>query len=229
MTDERSRLSGTRPELPSHLHSRYPFGPIYDVLAKLRAGGMVVVVDDQDRENEGDLIMAAEFATQSSIAFMIRHTSGILCVSMPGERMLDLDLPQMVVDNTDNNGTAFTVSVDAAAETTTGISASERAKTIRLLANPTAKPEDLSRPGHIFPLRARPGGILERAGHTEAGVDLMRLAGLFPAAVLSEIVGLDGEVKRLPELREFSADHGMPLISIAELKRYLVSLSMEDT
>jgi 3,4-dihydroxy 2-butanone 4-phosphate synthase/GTP cyclohydrolase II len=189
-------------------------------VAALQTGGFAVVVDDEDRENEGDLIMAAEAATPESVAFMIRHTSGLLCVPLPGERLDQLRLPLMAADNTESQRTAFTVSVDLAAGITTGISASDRAATIRALAASETRPEDLARPGHVFPLRYSEGGVLKRAGHTEAAIDLCRLAGLTPAGVLSEITNDDGSMARLPELGVFAAHCGLPVLSIADLVCY---------
>jgi 3,4-dihydroxy 2-butanone 4-phosphate synthase/GTP cyclohydrolase II len=181
---------------------------------------MVVVVDDESRENEGDLVLAAEFATPEKIAFIVRHTSGLICVPLSAERCDELRLNPMVAENTDSHGTAFTESVDVRGRTTTGISAADRAATARALADPMTRPQDLSRPGHMFPLRARPAGTLKRAGHTEAAVDLARLAGCRPAGVICEIVNPDGSMARLPRLREFAAEHGLPLISIADLVAY---------
>jgi 3,4-dihydroxy 2-butanone 4-phosphate synthase/GTP cyclohydrolase II len=195
------------------------FAGVRDAVAALAAGGMVVVVDDADRENEGDLIMTAEAATPETIGFFVRHTSGVICTPMLGERLDELDLPLMVAANTAPYRTAFTVSVDARTGTTTGISAADRATTIRALVDPATRPADLVRPGHIFPLRYREGGVLKRAGHTEAAVDLARLAGRYPAAVLCEIVNEDGQMARLPQLERFAARHGLPLISIADLIR----------
>ena len=179
-----------------------------------------MVVDDEDRENEGDLIMAAEFATPEKIAFYVRHTSGVICVALTGERCDELDLPLMVERNTESNRTAFTDSVDLIQGTSTGISAGDRALTIRALADSSIGRHDLARPGHIFPLRARPGGVLKRAGHTEAAVDLARLAGLDPAGVLCEIVNDDGSMSRVPDLERFCAEHDLLLISIADLIRH---------
>jgi 3,4-dihydroxy 2-butanone 4-phosphate synthase/GTP cyclohydrolase II len=193
---------------------------ISEAIERIRAGGCVVVVDDEDRENEGDLIMAAEHATPEMIGFFVRHTSGVICVSATGARLDALDLPQMVPLNTDPKGTAFTVSVDVAHGTSTGISAADRAATILALVDEETKPADLQRPGHVFPLRAAPGGVLKRAGHTEAAVDLARLAGLTPLGVLSEVVNDDGTMARLPELVRFAADHDLPLITIADLIAY---------
>ncbi|HLA67110.1 MAG TPA: bifunctional 3,4-dihydroxy-2-butanone-4-phosphate synthase/GTP cyclohydrolase II, partial [Acidimicrobiia bacterium] len=183
-------------------------------------GEFVVVVDDADRENEGDLIIAAELITPERIAFMVRYTSGLICAPMEGSRLDQLRLPLMVVENTDSHRTAFTVSVDFIGGTTTGISAADRATTIKALIDPATRSEDLARPGHIFPLRYTEGGVLKRAGHTEAAVDLSRLAGLYPAGVLCEIVNDDGSMARLPELTEFAARHGIPIVSIADLISY---------
>ncbi|MGI8519299.1 MAG: bifunctional 3,4-dihydroxy-2-butanone-4-phosphate synthase/GTP cyclohydrolase II [Actinomycetota bacterium] len=193
------------------------FDSIEEALDDLRAGGMVIVVDDENRENEGDLIMAAEKATPQSIAFMVRHCSGIICVPLEGARLQELNLPLMAPGESDPMGTAFTISVDARRGTTTGISAADRAQTVRTLIDPGARPQDLARPGHMFPLRYTPGGVLRRAGHTEASIDLARLAGLKPAGVLCEIVNEDGTMARLKELEEFAFTHGLRIISIADL------------
>jgi 3,4-dihydroxy 2-butanone 4-phosphate synthase/GTP cyclohydrolase II len=186
-------------------------------LQAIRSGGMVVVVDDESRENEGDLILAAEHATPEALAFMVRHGSGIVCVAMEQRRLEHLQLPMMTQQGTDAMGTAFTVSVDARDGTSTGVSARDRARTIDVLVAADTAPEDLLRPGHVFPLRSKPGGVLERAGHTEAAVDLARLAGLYPAGVICEIVADDGAMARGGELERFAAEHGLPLLSIAEL------------
>lgn len=183
-------------------------------------GGFLIVVDDEDRENEGDLILAAEMVTADKIAFMVRYTSGLICQPMLGSRLDELGLPLMVLENTDSLKTAFTVSVDHAPTTGTGISAADRASTIRALVEPATRPADLSRPGHIFPLRYREGGVLMRPGHTEAAVDLARLAGLSPSGVLCEIVNDDGTMARGRELLEFSERHDIPLITIADLVAY---------
>ncbi len=196
------------------------FDHIEAAIEAIGRGEIVVVVDDEDRENEGDLIMAAEKITPEAMAFMIRHTSGVICMPMLGERLDDLRLPLMVSENTEVQRTAFTVSVDAVEGTTTGISAADRATTVRTLVDPTSVPTDLARPGHIFPLRYREGGVLKRAGHTEAAVDLARLAGLAPAGVLAEVVNDDGTMQRLPELERFATEHGLHLISIADLIRF---------
>jgi len=194
--------------------------PIEDAVAAIGRGEIVVVVDDEDRENEGDLIMAAEFATPEAIAFFVRHTSGVICMPLTAERCEELDLPLMVHDNTESHRTAFTVSVDFRHGTTTGISAADRAATIQALIDPATRPKDLARPGHIFPLRYREGGVLKRAGHTEAAVDLARMAGLYPAGVLCEIVNEDGTMARVPDLEKFCDEHGLLMISIADLIRY---------
>ena len=193
---------------------------IDDALAAFAKGEIVIVVDDEDRENEGDLIMAAEFATPEKIAFFAKEASGLICLSMTGERLDELDLPQMVQRNDEAMRTAFTVSIDYRHGTTTGMSASDRAATITKSVDPSVIPSDFSRPGHIFPLRAREGGVLKRAGHTEAAVDLCKLAGLEPAGVLVEVVNEDGTMARLPQLRTFADEHGLKLISIADLIRY---------
>jgi 3,4-dihydroxy 2-butanone 4-phosphate synthase / GTP cyclohydrolase II len=193
---------------------------IEDAIAAVARGEIIVVVDDEDRENEGDLIMAAEHATPEKIAFFVRHTSGVICMPLTGARCDDLDLPLMVADNTESHRTAFTVSVDHRQATTTGISAADRAATIAALIDPATVPRDLARPGHIFPLRYREGGVLKRAGHTEAAVDLARMAGLYPAGVLCEIVNEDGTMARMPELERFCEEHDLLMITIADLIRY---------
>ena len=193
---------------------------IESALSALAAGRPVLVVDDEDRENEGDIIFAAEHATRELMAFTIRYSSGVVCVSMDDARADALELPPMTAVNEDRKGTAFTVSVDAREGISTGISAADRAHTIRLLADGSTGAAQLSRPGHVFPLRARPGGVLERPGHTEAAVDLAGLAGLTPVGVLVEVVNDDGSMARLPELRVFAARHGLALISIADLIAY---------
>lgn len=197
-----------------------PFSSIPEAVEDIRAGRVVIVVDDADRENEGDLIMAAEKVTPEAIAFIVRHSSGVICMPVVGERLDALEIPLMVADNTDQRHTAFTVSVDARRGVSTGISAADRATTIRAIVDASTAPEDLSRPGHIFPLRYREGGVLKRAGHTEASVDLARLAGLFPAGVLCETVNEDGTMARLPDLVRFGAEHGLKIISIADLIAY---------
>jgi 3,4-dihydroxy 2-butanone 4-phosphate synthase/GTP cyclohydrolase II len=197
------------------------FATIPEAVDAIARGEIVVVVDDEDRENEGDLIMAAEFVTPEKIAFFVKHTSGLICAPLTAERADELDLPLMVAQNTESQRTAFTVTVDYRHDTTTGISAADRARTIGSLIDPATRPGDLARPGHIHVLRSREGGVLKRAGHTEAAVDLARMAGLYPAGVLCEVVTDDGMgMARLPELTEFAARHGLLMISIADLIRY---------
>ncbi|MEL6353850.1 MAG: bifunctional 3,4-dihydroxy-2-butanone-4-phosphate synthase/GTP cyclohydrolase II [Cyanobacteria bacterium J06627_28] len=203
----------------------FKFDSIEDALVDLAAGRSIVVVDDENRENEGDVICAAQFATPDLINFMAVEARGLICLAMTGERLDELDLPLMVTGSPfedENEQTAFTVSIDASLElgVTTGISAEDRAKTIQVAVNPSAKPADLRRPGHIFPLRAKEGGVLRRAGHTEAGVDLARLAGLYPAGVICEISNPDGSMARLPDLVGYARQHKMRLISIADLISY---------
>ena len=193
------------------------FAPIDDVIAAIARGDMVVLVDDEDRENEGDLIMAAEHVTAEKLAFIIRHTSGVVVAPLTGERCDDLRLPMMVDHNTESHRTAFTVSVDLLEGTSTGISAADRALTIRALADGTVGYQAFARPGHVFPLRAREGGVLKRAGHTEAAVDLARMAGCEPAGVICEIQNDDGTMARLPQLIEFCREHNLLLSSIAAL------------
>ena len=198
-----------------------PFDPIPDAIEAIGRGEIVVVVDDEDRENEGDLIMAAEFATPAKIAFFVRHTSGLICAPVTNERADQLDLPLMVPINTEAQRTAFTVTVDYRHGTSTGISAADRSKTIQALIDPRTRRADLARPGHIHVLRAREGGVLKRAGHTEAAIDLARLAGCYPAGVLCELVTEDSmEMARLPDLETFAEKHGLLLISIADLIRF---------
>ena len=207
-------LSGKSAPTSSGLNS------VEEILADLRAGRMVIIMDDEDRENEGDLIMAADRATPEAVAFMIRYTSGIICVPMEEEGLVRLDLPQMVMANSESHRTAFTVSVDLKAGTTTGVSSADRAATIRALADSNAAAADFARPGHIFPLRSRKGGVLVRAGHTEASVDLCRLAGLKPAGVLCEIMNDDGTMARRPELEAFAKRHNLKIGTIADLIRH---------
>jgi 3,4-dihydroxy 2-butanone 4-phosphate synthase/GTP cyclohydrolase II len=194
-------------------------GAVQQAVAALAAGRMVIVTDDADREDEGDLVLPAATAAAEQVAFVVRHTTGIVCAPMPPARVDALHLPQMVTDNTDAHGTAFTVSVDHR-EVGTGVSATDRARTLRALADPATRPGDLRRPGHIFPLRAREGGVLVRAGHTEAAVDLLRLAGQQPVGVIGEIVDTDGSMARGERLRAFAVDHDLPLLAIADLVRY---------
>ncbi len=193
------------------------FAPIPDAIDAVRRGEFVVAVDGADRENEGDLMIAAEMITPEKLGFMVRHTSGLICAPVMGERLDELRLPLMVAENTDPHGTAFTVSVDFGPGTTTGISAADRAATIEALIDAETRPTDLVRPGHIFPLRYTEGGVLRRAGHTEASVDFARLAGLYPAGVLCEVVAEDGSTAKLPDLERFAAEHGILIVSIADL------------
>jgi len=189
-------------------------------LASLRNGGGVIVVDDDDRENEGDLIYPAETLSERQMAMLIRHCSGIVCLCLTEQKASSLDLPPMVAKNTSQYGTAFTVSIEAAAGVTTGVSAHDRVGTVRTAVAPTAKPDDLNRPGHVFPLVARPGGVLERPGHTEATVDLMNMAGLIPAGVLCELTNDDGTMRRLPEIVPFAKEHFLPLLTVADIIEY---------
>jgi len=195
------------------------FNTIEQAIDDFKQGKMVIVVDDEDRENEGDLIIAAEKVTPQAINFMITHARGLVCMPIIGERLDELEITQMVRNNTDNHETAFTVSVDHIS-TSTGISAHERARTVEALLDPKAVPSDFRRPGHIFPLRYKEGGVLRRAGHTEAAVDLARLAGLYPAGVICEIMNDDGTMARIPELMEFAAQHDLKIITIADLIQY---------
>jgi 3,4-dihydroxy 2-butanone 4-phosphate synthase/GTP cyclohydrolase II len=197
-----------------------PLAPIEDVIAAMARGEIVVMVDDEDRENEGDFIMAAEFATAEKLAFIVRYSTGVVCAPLTDERCDELRLPLMVEQNTESQRTAFTDTVDLIEGTTTGISAADRAATLRALADPSLSFQSFARPGHIFPLRARNGGVLKRAGHTEAGVDLARLAGCEPAAIICEIQNDDGTMMRLPGLRKFCAEHNLLLSSIAQLIEY---------
>jgi 3,4-dihydroxy 2-butanone 4-phosphate synthase/GTP cyclohydrolase II len=200
-----------------------PITAVERAIAEIRAGRMVIMVDDEDRENEGDLTMAADLVTPEAVNFMARYGRGLICVSLTEERVAQLGLPMMAVDNRSPRMTAFTVSVDARAGTTTGISARERCDTIRATVAANARPEDLITPGHIFPLRARRGGVLVRSGHTEGSVDLARLAGREPAGVICEIMRDDGEMARLADLRPFAEKHGLPIVSIADLIEYRLS------
>lgn len=196
------------------------FANVEEIIAAIGRGEMVIMVDDEDRENEGDLIFAAEAADTQKMGFLLRHSSGIICLPIEGERLDDLEVPMMVARNTDVRRTAFTVSIDAADGTTTGISAADRTRTVLAVLDPETRPEDLARPGHMYPLRYEPGGVLKRAGHTEAGVDLARLAGMYPAAVLAEVMNDDGTVAKLPDLGRFAEEHGLLLGTIADLIAY---------
>jgi len=195
------------------------FNTIDEALEDIKKGKMIIVVDDEDRENEGDLVMAAEFVTPEAINFMAKYGRGLICMPIIGQRLRELDIPPMVSRNADSHETAFTVSVDAKI-TRTGISAYERALTIKTIIDSKTKPDDLVKPGHIFPLEAKEGGVLKRAGHTEAAVDLAKLAGLYPAGVICEIMNDDGTMARLPQLLEFAKKHGLKIISIADLIEY---------
>ena len=203
---------------PQHVGIR--MDSIERAIADVAAGKAVVVVDDEDRENEGDLIFAASKATPELMAFTIRHSSGVICVPMPGTMLDRLEIPLMTPHNKDRMRTAYTISVDARDGVTTGISAADRAHTVRVLADSATEPWEITRPGHVFPLRYRDGGVLARRGHTEAAVDLARLAGLTPAGVLVELVNDDGTMKRAPELRAFADEHGLAMISIEDLVRW---------
>ncbi|MDV4162401.1 3,4-dihydroxy-2-butanone-4-phosphate synthase [Rhizobium leguminosarum] len=194
---------------------------IEDAISAITSGKMVVVVDDQNRENEGDIVVAADAVTPEAIAFMMTHARGLVCIAMEGERLDALDIPLMVPNNTESHKTAFTVSVDYLKGTTTGISAADRAATVRALVDDRAKPDEFARPGHIFPLRANPRGVLGRPGHTEAAVDLARLAGRVPAGVICEVANDDGTMSRLPELTLFAERHNLPLVTIEDLVAYL--------
>jgi 3,4-dihydroxy 2-butanone 4-phosphate synthase / GTP cyclohydrolase II len=215
------RLAHVLPELAVQLaDAASPFDSIEDAIADVRAGRMVVVLDDEDRENEGDLVMAAAAVTPDAINFMRKHAGGLICVPLPGRRLDELQIPQMVSDNTALHETAFTVSVEARGLTTTGISAHDRAATIKKLLDPDARPADFLRPGHTFPLRAREGGVLVRAGQTEASVDLARLAGLYPAGVICEIMADDGTMERFDGLRAYADRHGLKLVTVKDLIAY---------
>jgi 3,4-dihydroxy 2-butanone 4-phosphate synthase / GTP cyclohydrolase II len=196
------------------------FAEVEEIIAAIGRGEMVIMVDDEDRENEGDLIFAAEAADTKKMGFILRHSSGIICLPIEGERLDELEVPMMVARNTDVRRTAFTVSIDAAEGTTTGISAADRARTVLAVLDPDTRPEDLARPGHMYPLRYEPGGVLKRAGHTESGVDLARLAGMYPAAVLAEVMNDDGTVAKLPDLERFAEEHGLLIGTIADLIAY---------
>jgi 3,4-dihydroxy 2-butanone 4-phosphate synthase/GTP cyclohydrolase II len=195
-------------------------GSIDEALGALRDGQIIIVVDDEDRENEGDFIMAAEKVTPAAVNFIAKFGRGLICLAATGERLRELDIQPMVARNTASLGTKFTVSIDAATGVTTGISAADRARTVQVFIAPETRPHDLARPGHIFPLEAQPGGVMKRAGHTEAVVDLCEAAGLYPAGLLCEIMDDDGEMARMPRLREIAAEHDLKLITIADLIRW---------
>ena len=203
-----------------------PFASIPDAAADIREGRMIIIVDDEDRENEGDLVCAAEKITPDIVNFMARHARGLICLPLTEERCDELHLTTQVADNTSFLGTAFTVSIDARKGITTGISASDRATTILTAVEPNARPQDLARPGHIFPLRAKNGGVLVRPGQTEASVDIARIAGLYPAGVICEVMNEDGTMARLPHLEAFAAEHSLKMITVADLVRYRISKEM---
>ena len=197
-----------------------PFATIEEAAELYRRGEVVIIVDDEDRENEGDLCLAADKVTPEAINFMARYGRGLICLALTEERCAELDLPLMVENNTSNYGTAFTVSIEARGRVTTGISARDRSETVRVAIDPKTRPADLLRPGHIFPLRARKGGVLKRAGQTEASIDLAIIAGVTPAAVICEIMNEDGTMARLPDLQEFAIRHGLKIISVADIIKY---------
>src|SRR5512134_879836 len=194
-----------------------PFHSIEDAIRDIKKGRFIILVDDEDRENEGDLVIAAEKVTPHAVNFMARHARGLICLALTPERVEELQLPQQAVENTATFGTAFTVSIDARKDITTGISAADRATTIHVAIDPKSKPSDLARPGHIFPLKAQQGGVLKRAGQTEGSVDLARLAGLIPAGVICEIMNADGTMARVPELEVIARQHGLAFITVAQL------------
>ncbi len=199
------------------------FASIPDAAADIREGRMIIIVDDEDRENEGDLVCAAEKVTPEIINFMARHARGLICLPLTEERCEELHLPMQVSENTSTLGTAFTISIEARRGVTTGISAADRATTILTAVDQRTKPQDLARPGHIFPLRAKKGGVLVRPGQTEAAVDIARIAGMYPAGVICEIMNEDGTMARLPQLRDFAVVHGLKVITVADLVRYRIS------
>ncbi len=198
----------------------YKFNTIDEAIEELQKGRMIILVDDEDRENEGDLCMAAEKVTPEAINFMAKYGRGLICLSLTPERVEELKLPMMTDENSSPYGTAFTISIEAKKGVTTGISAHDRAKTILTAIDPRTKPEDLARPGHVFPLKARPGGVLQRVGHTEGSVDLARLAGLYPAGIICEIMNDDGTMARVPELMEFAKRHNLKIVTIKDLIKY---------
>jgi len=201
------------------MSSEITFSSIQEAIEEIKAGKMIIIVDDEDRENEGDLVMAAHYVTPEAVNFMATHGRGLICLPIAGKRLDELEITPMVRNNTDNLGTAFTVSIDHI-ETTTGISAHERALTIRKVLDTSCKPQELRRPGHIFPLRYKEGGVLKRAGHTEASVDLAKIAGVYPAGVICEIMNDDGTMARVPELMEFARRHQLKIVTIADLIKY---------
>src|SRR6266508_5666552 len=197
-----------------------PFATVEEAAELYRRGELVIIVDDEDRENEGDLCIAADRVTPAAVNFMARYGRGLICLALTESRCQELELPLMVENNTSNYGTAFTVSIEARGRVTTGISAHDRAETVRVAIDPKSRPYDLQRPGHVFPLRAKKGGVLKRAGQTEASVDLAMIAGMTPAAVICEIMNEDGTMVRLPDLREFSVKHNLKIISVADIIKY---------
>jgi 3,4-dihydroxy-2-butanone 4-phosphate synthase/GTP cyclohydrolase II len=215
------------PGTPPDQQDEFEFASVELAIYELRAGRMIVVVDDEDRENEGDLTMAAKLVTPEAINFMATHGRGLICLAMSGERIDELELAPMVPDNT-LHGTAFTVSIDAKEGITTGISAHDRAHTIKAAVDPGSTSEDFARPGHVFPLRARPRGVLERRGHTEAAVDLARFAGLYPAGVICEIINDAGTMARVPDLGRFCKTHGLVMVTVADLARYRLDTEYEE-
>ena len=219
----RQQAGRTRRQGPRRVaRRRSPFAPVADALDAIRNGEMVIVVDDEDRENEGDLTIAADKVTPEAINFMARHGRGLICLPLTAERIDQLRIPMMVDRNTSRYETAFTVSIEAKDVTSTGISAADRAATVRVAIDPATGPGDLAQPGHMFPLRARRGGVLVRAGQTEAAVDLARLAGLYPAGVICEIMNEDGTMARVPQLSRFARRHGLPMITIADLIKFRI-------
>jgi 3,4-dihydroxy 2-butanone 4-phosphate synthase len=215
------------PSVPAPTLPATPSERVRAALASLRRGEGVLVVDDEDRENEGDLIYAASSLTEAQMALLIRECSGIVCLCLPEEKIRELDLPPMVAKNTSPYQTAFTVSIEASEGVTTGVSAADRVRTVKAAVAEGARPEDLRRPGHVFPLCARPGGVLERRGHTEATVDLMHLAGLPPYGVLCELTNPDGTMARLPEILRFGAEHGLPVVTVEDLVAHRRDVSRE--
>jgi 3,4-dihydroxy 2-butanone 4-phosphate synthase / GTP cyclohydrolase II len=213
-------MSTRKLKLAKGANARSPFASVEDAVAAIRAGRMIIVVDDENRENEGDLTMAASKVTPEAVNFMARHGRGLVCLAMTPEALDRLDIPLEVAQNSSRAETAMCVSIDVKAGTTTGISATDRARTIRAAIDPATEPRDLARPGHVFPLRARPGGVMVRAGHTEAAVDLARIAGLAEAGVICEVMNEDGSMARVPELGKFGRKHGLLMITIADLIRY---------
>src|SRR5687767_3061273 len=200
-----------------------PLATIEEAVEDIKNGKMIIIVDDEDRENEGDLVCAAEKVTPEIISFMAIHGRGLICLPLTEERCDELQLPMQTSENTSGFGTAFTVSIEAREGVTTGISAADRARTILTAVDPDSKPADLARPGHIFPLRAKKGGVLVRVGQTEASVDIVRIAGLAPAAVICEIMNDDGTMSRMPELETFAEKHGLKIVSVADLVRYRIA------